>query len=51
MYDLNTSHPSIHYSTHHVMSGFRADEAHHRLVNHTLGSMKPDETNPFKPGE
>jgi hypothetical protein len=25
----------------------RADEAHHRDVNHTFGSMKPDDTNPY----
>ena len=29
----------------------RADEAHHRLVNHTLGSMDLDSENPFKPGQ
>jgi len=29
----------------------RADEAHHRLVNHTLGSLKMDAVNPFQPGE
>ena len=28
----------------------RADEAHHRIVNHTLGSMKPADQNPFRPG-
>ena len=29
----------------------RADEAHHRLVNHTLGSMDLKKKNPFRPGE
>ena len=29
----------------------RADEAHHRLVNHTLGSLDLDKDNPFKPGQ
>jgi len=29
----------------------RADEAHHRLVNHTLGSLDLKKKNPFKPGE
>ena len=33
-----------------VILAIRADEAHHRLVNHTLGSMKLKEQNPFKPG-
>jgi hypothetical protein len=34
-----------------VILSIRADEAHHRLVNHTLGSMNPEDKNPFKPGE
>ncbi|XP_077996929.1 alternative oxidase, mitochondrial-like [Glandiceps talaboti] len=34
-----------------VITVIRADEAHHRTVNHTLGSLKPHEDNPFKPGE
>jgi len=29
----------------------RADEAHHRLVNHTLSSLDLEAKNPFKPGE
>jgi len=34
-----------------VILVIRADEAHHRLVNHTLGSMDLRDKNPFKPGE
>eukprot|EP00117_Sycon_ciliatum_P022415 scpid33022/ scgid19345/ Alternative oxidase, mitochondrial len=34
-----------------VILAIRADEAHHRLVNHTLGGLKPDQKNPFGPGE
>jgi len=34
-----------------VILVIRADEAHHRLVNHTLGSMDLKKKNPFKPGE
>ena len=34
-----------------VVLAIRADEAHHRVVNHTLGSMKPTDYNPYKPGE
>ena len=34
-----------------VILAIRADEAHHRVVNHTLGSMDLKEKNPFKPGE
>jgi len=34
-----------------VILVIRADEAHHRLVNHTLGSMDLKDKNPFKPGE
>ncbi|CAI8020191.1 Alternative oxidase, mitochondrial [Geodia barretti] len=30
-----------------VLLAIRADEGHHREVNHTLGSMRPSETNPF----
>lgn len=33
-----------------VLLAIRADEAHHRLVNHTLSSMKPSAPNPFGPG-
>ncbi|KAK7446071.1 hypothetical protein BaRGS_00040295 [Batillaria attramentaria] len=34
-----------------VVLAIRADEAHHRVVNHTLASMKPDDFNPYKPGQ
>ena len=34
-----------------VILAMRADEAHHRVVNHTLGSMKPHDYNPYKPGQ
>ena len=34
-----------------VLLAIRADEGHHREVNHTLGSMSPSETNPFGPGQ
>jgi len=34
-----------------VILVIRADEAHHRLVNHTLGTMDLKDQNPFKPGE
>lgn len=34
-----------------VILAIRADEAHHRVVNHTLASLKPDEFNPYKPGQ
>ena len=34
-----------------VILAIRADEAHHRVVNHTLGSMDLKDKNPFKPGE
>jgi hypothetical protein len=34
-----------------VMLAIRADEAHHRVVNHTLASLKPDDYNPYKPGQ
>ncbi|XP_065839247.1 uncharacterized protein [Oscarella lobularis] len=33
-----------------VIYAIRADEAHHRVVNHTLGSMHEDEKNPYSPG-
>ncbi|XP_025083709.1 alternative oxidase, mitochondrial-like [Pomacea canaliculata] len=33
-----------------VILAIRADEAHHRVVNHTLASLKKDEFNPYKPG-
>ncbi|EDV28294.1 uncharacterized protein TRIADDRAFT_20435 [Trichoplax adhaerens] len=34
-----------------VILAIRADEAHHRLVNHTLASINPEQKNPYKPGE
>ncbi|XP_067687267.1 uncharacterized protein [Haliotis asinina] len=34
-----------------VILAIRADEAHHRLVNHTLASMKSTDFNPYKPGQ
>ena len=34
-----------------VILAIRADEAHHRVVNHTLASMNKDDFNPYKPGE
>jgi len=34
-----------------VILAIRADEAHHRDVNHSLASMKLRDKNPFKPGE
>ncbi|CAG5136775.1 unnamed protein product, partial [Candidula unifasciata] len=34
-----------------VILAIRADEAHHRVVNHNLASLKKDEFNPYKPGE
>ena len=34
-----------------VLLAIRADEGHHREVNHTLGSMKSSDTNPFGPGQ
>ena len=34
-----------------VILVIRADEAHHRLVNHTLSGMKSDQTNPYGPGQ
>lgn len=34
-----------------VILAIRADEAHHRVVNHSLASLKHDEFNPYKPGE
>ena len=30
-----------------VLLAIRADEGHHREVNHTLGSMKPTDKNPY----
>lgn len=30
-----------------VLLAIRADEGHHREVNHTLGSMKPTDRNPY----
>jgi len=34
-----------------VILAIRADEANHRVVNHTLGDMDLKEKNPFRPGE
>lgn len=34
-----------------VILAIRADEAHHRRVNHTLGDIGEDDHNPFKPGQ
>lgn len=34
-----------------VILAIRADEAHHRRVNHTLGDMGDNDHNPFKPGQ
>nr|XP_054750064.1 uncharacterized protein LOC129255761 [Lytechinus pictus] len=34
-----------------LFRAIRADEAHHREVNHTLSDIKPDEPNPFGPGK
>ena len=34
-----------------VILAIRADEAHHRIVNHTLGSLKATDFNPYRPGE
>eukprot|EP00092_Neocalanus_flemingeri_P028770 GFUD01031234.1.p1 GENE.GFUD01031234.1~~GFUD01031234.1.p1 ORF type:complete len:327 (+),score=76.37 GFUD01031234.1:365-1345(+) len=34
-----------------VILAIRADEAHHRVVNHTLGDMDLKHKNPFGPGE
>eukprot|EP00005_Dracoamoeba_jomungandri_P004381 CAMPEP_0174257914 /NCGR_PEP_ID=MMETSP0439-20130205/7012_1 /TAXON_ID=0 /ORGANISM="Stereomyxa ramosa, Strain Chinc5" /LENGTH=181 /DNA_ID=CAMNT_0015341219 /DNA_START=777 /DNA_END=1322 /DNA_ORIENTATION=- len=34
-----------------VIAVIRADEAHHREVNHSFASFGPNEDNPYKPGE
>ncbi len=34
-----------------VILAIRADEAHHRVVNHTLSNMKQHESNPYQPGQ
>nr|UNU90929.1 alternative oxidase [Oncomelania hupensis] len=34
-----------------VILAIRADEAHHRVVNHTLASLKANQFNPYKPGQ
>lgn len=34
-----------------VFLAIRADEAHHRLVNHNFADLEPDELNPFEPGK
>ncbi|EZG81691.1 alternative oxidase [Gregarina niphandrodes] len=33
-----------------MIFAIRADESHHRDVNHTFANMKPNEENPFEPG-
>ncbi len=33
-----------------VIAVTRADEAHHRDVNHAFATMQPTDNNPFKPG-
>ena len=33
-----------------VLLAIRADEGHHREVNHRLGSMNTTDTNPYGPG-
>ncbi|KAK0053254.1 alternative oxidase mitochondrial [Biomphalaria pfeifferi] len=33
-----------------VILAIRADEAHHRVVNHCLASLRKDDFNPYKPG-
>ena len=33
-----------------VILAIRADEAHHRLVNHTLSTMDKESQNPYLPG-
>lgn len=34
-----------------VILAIRADEAHHRAVNHTLSDMKQSDENPHGPGK
>ncbi len=34
-----------------VLLAIRADEAHHRVVNHTLGSIQRHDDNPYGPGQ
>ena len=34
-----------------MILAIRADEAHHREVNHSLSDLKPDDSNPFPPGQ
>lgn len=34
-----------------VILAIRADEAHHRVVNHTLSSLDHTSTNPHSPGK
>lgn len=34
-----------------VILAIRADEAHHRVVNHTLASMNEKQYNPYEPGK
>ncbi|XP_022090854.1 alternative oxidase, mitochondrial-like [Acanthaster planci] len=34
-----------------MILAIRADEAHHRKVNHFLSDLKPDDSNPFPPGQ
>lgn len=33
-----------------VILAIRADEAHHRLVNHTFAALRPNDYNPYPPG-
>ena len=34
-----------------VILVIRADEAHHRMVNHKLSSIKLTDDNPYEPGQ
>jgi len=34
-----------------VWAAIRADESHHRDVNHEFASLKSNQPNPFKPGQ
>ena len=47
----NTCTPKDGAMMRDVILAIRADEAHHRVVNHTLSTMKPKDTNPYGPGE
>ena len=54
---IRHSFPLIHLSLQSYlvilvfMFMLRADEAHHRVVNHTLGDLNLNKQNPFGPGE